>query len=79
MAKGTLFDGPGGPSGMSLPGLTGIDPVLRGALTYWAALALAALTILGCYLLMRGRTARCSEPSSSTPSNNYSPATAPGT
>ena len=50
------FDSLGGPSGMSLPGLTGMDPVLRGALTYWAALALAALTILGCYLLMRGRT-----------------------
>ena len=50
------FDSLGGPSGMSLPGdFPGMDPVLRGALTYWAALALAALTMLGCYLLMRGR------------------------
>ena len=24
-------------------------------MTYWAALALAALTVLGCYLLLRGR------------------------
>ena len=46
----------GGASGKSLPGLRGLDPVFRGALVYWAALGLAVLTILGCYLLLRGRT-----------------------
>ncbi|WP_211881127.1 branched-chain amino acid ABC transporter permease [Pseudarthrobacter albicanus] len=50
------FDSLGGANGKSLPGLSGMDPVLRGALTYWAALAIAALTVTGCYLLMRGRT-----------------------
>lgn len=50
------IDSLGGASGKSLPGLNRMDPVLRGAMTYWAALALAAVTILGCYLLMRGRT-----------------------
>ncbi|MCO4275917.1 branched-chain amino acid ABC transporter permease [Pseudarthrobacter sp. HLT3-5] len=45
----------GGASGKSLPGLRGLDPVFRGALVYWVALALAVLTILG-YLLLRGRT-----------------------
>jgi branched-chain amino acid transport system permease protein len=47
--------GLGGPSGRSLGALADIDPALRGALTYWASLVLATLTILGCYLLLRGR------------------------
>lgn len=48
--------GLGGPSGGPLSGdFPRMDPVLRGALTYWAALAVAALTVFGCYLLLRGR------------------------
>ncbi|WP_250213251.1 branched-chain amino acid ABC transporter permease [Acrocarpospora catenulata] len=48
-------DSLGGGSGKGLTGLSGIDQVLRGALTYWVALALALATIAGCYLLLRGR------------------------
>ncbi|TXK40747.1 branched-chain amino acid ABC transporter permease [Nonomuraea sp. C10] len=48
-------DSLGGASGKSLSGLSGIDATLRGALTYWIALALALATIAGCYLLLRGR------------------------
>lgn len=50
------FDSLGGASGKALGGLGGLDPVLRGALVYWSALGLAVLTVLGCYLLLRGRT-----------------------
>jgi branched-chain amino acid transport system permease protein len=49
------FDSLGGGSGKSLTGLSGIDQVIRGALTYWLALALALASIIGCYLLLRGR------------------------
>jgi branched-chain amino acid transport system permease protein len=45
----------GGASGASLPGLSGIDPVLRGAVTYWVALGLAVVAVLTCYLLLRSR------------------------
>lgn len=45
----------GGGTGASLPGLTGFDPALRQAFTYWAALAVVALTLLGAYLLLRSR------------------------
>jgi branched-chain amino acid transport system permease protein len=45
----------GGASGKGLTGLAGIDQTLRGALTYWIALALALATVGGCYLLLRGR------------------------
>lgn len=45
----------GGPSGKSMTALNTIDPVLRGALTYWVALAVVALTIAGCVVLLRGR------------------------
>jgi branched-chain amino acid transport system permease protein len=48
-------DGLGGASGKGLTGMSGIDQTLRGALTYWVALALALATIAGCYLLLRGR------------------------
>ncbi|MGW0595329.1 branched-chain amino acid ABC transporter permease [Streptosporangium sp. NPDC002607] len=48
-------DSLGGGSGKGLTGLSGIDQVLRGALTYWTALVLALATIAGCYLLLRGR------------------------
>ncbi|RBQ15976.1 branched-chain amino acid ABC transporter permease [Spongiactinospora rosea] len=49
------IDGVGGGSGKGLAGMSGIDQTLRGALTYWIALALALATIGGCYLLLRGR------------------------
>nr|MDT0659725.1 branched-chain amino acid ABC transporter permease [Micromonospora sp. DSM 115978] len=49
------FDSLGGGSGKSLTGLADIDQVLRGALTYWVALALALASVLGCYLMLRGR------------------------
>ncbi|MEV0390141.1 branched-chain amino acid ABC transporter permease [Nonomuraea sp. NPDC050643] len=49
------IDSVGGGSGKGLTGLSGIDQTLRGALTYWVALALALATIAGCYLLLRGR------------------------
>ena len=48
-------DSLGGASGKGLTGLSGIDQTLRGALTYWVALALALATIAGCHLLLRGR------------------------
>ncbi|MEU4577771.1 branched-chain amino acid ABC transporter permease [Nonomuraea sp. ATR24] len=48
-------DSLGGGSGKGLTGLSGLDQTLRGALTYWIALALALATIAGCYLLLRGR------------------------
>jgi branched-chain amino acid transport system permease protein len=45
----------GGGSGKALTGLSEIDQAMRGALTYWVALALALASIGGCYLLLRGR------------------------
>lgn len=48
-------DALGGPSGRSLSGMAGIDPTTRSALIYWTALALAVVTVLLCYLLLRGR------------------------
>ena len=45
----------GGGTGATLPGLVGIDPSLREAYTYWAALAVTAATLLGSYLLLRSR------------------------
>lgn len=49
------IDSLGGASGRSLTTLSGIDSVVRGALTYWVALALALVSILACYLLLRSR------------------------
>jgi branched-chain amino acid transport system permease protein len=51
----TRIDSLGGASGKSLTTLSGIDPVFRGALTYWVALAVALATVLVCYLLLRSR------------------------
>lgn len=45
----------GGGSGRALTTLSDLDPVVRQALTYWVALAVAVLTVLGAYLLLRGR------------------------
>lgn len=45
----------GGGSGAALPGLAGISPVLRGAYTYWAALAVVVASLGGVYLLLRSR------------------------
>jgi branched-chain amino acid transport system permease protein len=45
----------GGGSGRALTTLSGLDPVFRQALTYWVALAVCTLCVLGCYLLMRSR------------------------
>ena len=45
----------GGGSGRSLTTLSGLDPVLRQAITYWVALAVAALAVLGAFLLLRSR------------------------
>ncbi len=45
----------GGGSGRSLTTLSGLDQVVREAITYWVALAVAVLSLLGCHLLMRSR------------------------
>jgi branched-chain amino acid transport system permease protein len=45
----------GGGSGRALTTLSGLDPTLRDAITYWVALGVATVSITGCYLLLRGR------------------------
>lgn len=45
----------GGGTGATLYGLAGVDPAVREAFTYWAALAVAAATLIGCYVLLRTR------------------------
>jgi branched-chain amino acid transport system permease protein len=45
----------GGGTGTNVPGLDGFDPVVLGAYTYWVSLAVALLTLIGCYLLLRSR------------------------
>jgi branched-chain amino acid transport system permease protein len=45
----------GGGTGMPLPGLTGYDPAVLTAYTYWAALVVAVLAIGGVYLLLRSK------------------------
>ena len=49
------FSSIGGGTGMALPGLTGFDPTLLTAYTYWAGLAVTVLAMAGIYLLLRGR------------------------
>ncbi|MBO0819879.1 MAG: branched-chain amino acid ABC transporter permease [Nocardiopsaceae bacterium] len=49
------FPSIGGGTGMALPGFTGMDPTLLSAYTYWAALAVAVLSVGGVYLLLRSR------------------------
>jgi len=46
----------GGGTGMPLPGLSGYDPAVLTADTYWAALTVAVLAIGGVYLLLRSKT-----------------------
>ncbi len=45
----------GGGSGRSLTTLSNLDPSVREALTYWVALGVALVTLVGAYLLMRSR------------------------
>jgi branched-chain amino acid transport system permease protein len=45
----------GGGTGAPLPGLSRYGPVLLGAYTYWAALAVAVASLLAVYLLLRSR------------------------
>jgi len=45
----------GGGTGTNVPGFDGFDPVVLGAYTYWAALGVAAVALVGCYLLLRSR------------------------
>jgi branched-chain amino acid transport system permease protein len=45
----------GGGTGLALPGLGLMDPTLRGAITYWCALAVTAAALLATYLLLRSR------------------------
>jgi branched-chain amino acid transport system permease protein len=45
----------GGGTGEPLPGLTGYDPAVLTADTYWAALTVAVLAIGGVYFLLRSR------------------------
>jgi branched-chain amino acid transport system permease protein len=49
------FDSLGGGNGKSLTGLSGSDPTMRAATVYWLALGVAVLTVIGCFLLLRGR------------------------
>jgi ABC-type branched-subunit amino acid transport system permease subunit len=49
------FSSLGGGTGKALPGLSGIDPAVLTAVTYWAALGVVALTLGGVYVLLRGR------------------------
>jgi branched-chain amino acid transport system permease protein len=48
-------DSLGGGTGATLRGMAGLDPTLRQAFTYWAALAVVIATLLGAYLLLRSR------------------------
>ncbi len=49
----TLSPSVGGTTGVSVPGLAGYGDVLREALTYWATLAVAVVSVAGVYLLVR--------------------------
>lgn len=45
----------GGGAGASLRGMNGLDPAVREALTYWAALIVVVAAVGGSYLLLRSR------------------------
>ena len=45
----------GGGTGAGVAGLSGVDPTLLTAYTYWAALAVAVIALVATYLLLRSR------------------------
>ncbi|WP_088315443.1 branched-chain amino acid ABC transporter permease [Kineosporia sp. R_H_3] len=45
----------GAGTGRSLTSTTGVDPALRQALTYWTALAMTVLVLVGAFALLRSR------------------------
>jgi branched-chain amino acid transport system permease protein len=45
----------GGGTGDALPGLANVAPTLLGAETYWASLAVAVVSVVGVYALLRSR------------------------
>ena len=49
------FSSIGGGTGMPLPGLSGYDPTLLTAYTYWIGLAVTVIALATVYLLLRGR------------------------
>lgn len=49
------FPSLGGGTGAVLPTIPGLDPTTRLAWTYWAALAVTAVSLVGVYVLLRGR------------------------
>jgi branched-chain amino acid transport system permease protein len=49
------FSSIGGGTGMPLPGLSGYDPTLLTADTYWAGLAVTVIALAATYLVLRGR------------------------
>jgi branched-chain amino acid transport system permease protein len=49
------FSAIGSGTGMPLPGITGFDPAVLTADTYWAALAVTVAALLAVYLLLRGK------------------------
>ena len=49
------FPSLGAGTGTGLPGLSLMDPAFRGALTYWAALAITVVALLAAYVLLRSR------------------------
>ena len=49
----TLSPSVGGTTGVSLPGIAGYSPVLREAMTYWAAMIVAVVSVGGAFLLVR--------------------------
>jgi branched-chain amino acid transport system permease protein len=49
------FKSLGGGTGAPLPGVEGMDPTIRTAITYWASLAVAVAALAAIYLLLRGR------------------------
>jgi ABC-type branched-subunit amino acid transport system permease subunit len=49
------FSSLGGGTGAPVPGMSGLDPTLLVAYTYWIALAVAVLALAAAYLMLRGR------------------------
>jgi branched-chain amino acid transport system permease protein len=49
------FSSIGGGTGLPLPGLSGYDPALLTAYTYWIGLAVTVVALAATYLLLRGR------------------------